>query len=1010
MKKQKIIFSLLALVFSYTAFAQPTAVITDPQKNYKEAKELFIKKEYALAYPLLKELKQAYPENQASNERYIYEDVNYYYIVCELNLRLSIAPEDAKNYIYAIENDPRTGLMSYHLGKYYFMQGQYADAIRYYVAAGYTHLSVDEVSDEKFELAYSYFNIKDFKKAKPLFELIQREHDSRYYVQANYYYGFICFYNGEYSEALASFAVIQDLDQYKTIVPYYVAQIYYFQGKKEEAEKYTETAIAKGNMFYEKEMKQLLGQIYFEQMDFKKALPLLEYYVGKSKKITKETQYELSFCYYKLKQTDKAIEGFKQLSNEKDSLGQNSMYLLADCYLSTNQKENARNAFQYCANNNSNKEQQEVSAFNYAKLSYELNYQDIALSETKNFVTRYPNSVYTPEAKEILVGLLANTNNFTDALALYQSFDKPTAAMQKLYPRILYGKSVEYINDQQLIMADSLLTKVLSLPTSSVIPYAHFWKGEIAYREINYDDAIRHLTAYLDSKAPAQGEANSGTAKYDIGYCWLKKEDYHQALPYFEQTGRSSSAASSLEQDAYIRCADCYYMDKDYARASDMYENVLKNALPESDYALFQKAMIAGIKTPEQKIKLLTSLIHQYPKSSLVPDANLGIADVYMANEKFSNAIPYLNTILAVPDAGDLQPKAYLKLGLVYYNTNNNKAALDNYTQLIQNFPQSPEADEALENVKNIYIQEGRPDDYIALMKKIGKNISDTEADSLTYHTAQVKYIDNDCAAALADFANYLTKYPNGNFVVEASFYSSECYSKNKDWVNALKGYDYISSLGTNKYFERATLAASRINYFELKDYAAAKQNFESLRFSAINQDNKLEALRGLVRCYYQLKDYASADTAAKELLTKKGISTDDKSIADLVLGKSLETNSDSTNAIIAFKSCAAINRSAWGAEARYEIANCEFSLKNFPVAQKAAMTVIKETNSYDYWVTSSYILLGDIFEQKKDFFNAKATYQSVIQNATIDELKTEAQQKLDKALADEAENSKIIN
>src|ERR1700749_1834907 len=98
MKKQKIIFSLLALVFSYTAFAQPTAVITDPQKNYKEAKELFIKKEYALAYPLLKELKQAYPENQASNERYIYEDVNYYYIVCELNLRLSIAPEDAKNY------------------------------------------------------------------------------------------------------------------------------------------------------------------------------------------------------------------------------------------------------------------------------------------------------------------------------------------------------------------------------------------------------------------------------------------------------------------------------------------------------------------------------------------------------------------------------------------------------------------------------------------------------------------------------------------------------------------------------------------------------------------------------------------------------------------------------------------------------------------------------------------------------------------------------------------------
>ncbi|HTC00410.1 MAG TPA: hypothetical protein VK705_06985, partial [Ferruginibacter sp.] len=147
MKKQNIIFSLIALVFSLPAFAQPTAVITDPQKNYKEAKELFIKKEYALAYPLLKEVKKAYPENQASNNRYIYEDINYYYIVCELKLRLPIAVEDAKKYIDAVENDPRIELISYHLGKYYFIQGLYSDAIQYYEAAGFNNLSEEEVSD-----------------------------------------------------------------------------------------------------------------------------------------------------------------------------------------------------------------------------------------------------------------------------------------------------------------------------------------------------------------------------------------------------------------------------------------------------------------------------------------------------------------------------------------------------------------------------------------------------------------------------------------------------------------------------------------------------------------------------------------------------------------------------------------------------------------------------------------------------------------------------------------------
>ena len=73
-------------------------------------------------------------------------------------------------------------------------------------------------------------------------------------------------------------------------------------------------------------------------------------------------------------------------------------------------------------------------------------------------------------------------------------------------------------------------------------------------------------------------------------------------------------------------------------------------------------------------------------------------------------------------------------------------------------------------------------------------------------------------------------------------------------------------------------------------------------------------------------------------------------------------------------------------------------------------MATIRETGSYDNWVTKSYILLGDIFMQQKDYFNAKATYESVAKNSTIPELKAEAQQKLDRATAEEKANSKIGN
>jgi lipopolysaccharide biosynthesis regulator YciM len=82
--------------------------------------------------------------------------------------------------------------------------------------------------------------------------------------------------------------------------------------------------------------------------------------------------------------------------------------------------------------------------------------------------------------------------------------------------------------------------------------------------------------------------------------------------------------------------------------------------------------------------------------------------------------------------------------------------------------------------------------------------------------------------------------------------------------------------------------------------------------------------------------------------------------------------------------------------------------LNQLSTAEKAAMEVIKVTAAYDYWVAKAYILLGDIYLKEKDYFNAKATYKSVADNATIPELKKEAQDKLNAAIAEEQQNSKV--
>mgnify|MGYP001792908223 CR=1 FL=1 len=201
--------------------------------------------------------------------------------------------------------------------------------------------------------------------------------------------------------------------------------------------------------------------------------------------------------------------------------------------------------------------------------------------------------------------------------------------MQKVYPKILFGKATELINDQKLTQADELLTKILNDPNAGKIaPYANFWKGEIAYRTLKYDDAIRNMTAFLQSGSGTQGEASPAAAKYVMGYSYLKKENYKQALAYFSQVAPNISTSSpSLEQDAYVRTADSYFMNRDYSKANAMYNNVINNALPQSDYALFQQAMIAGIKNSGEKIRILNTLSRQYQSSDLIPDKTKEIAN-----------------------------------------------------------------------------------------------------------------------------------------------------------------------------------------------------------------------------------------------------------------------------------------------------------------------------------------------------------------------------------------------
>jgi tetratricopeptide (TPR) repeat protein len=91
-----------------------------------------------------------------------------------------------------------------------------------------------------------------------------------------------------------------------------------------------------------------------------------------------------------------------------------------------------------------------------------------------------------------------------------------------------------------------------------------------------------------------------------------------------------------------------------------------------------------------------------------------------------------------------------------------------------------------------------------------------------------------------------------------------------------------------------------------------------------------------------------------------------------------------------------------------YHIAYCLFQQNKLAEAEKESNKTITIAGSNTYWVVKTYILLSDILVKQKDYFNAKATLQSIIKNAKFSDLKLEAQEKLLQVKVLESKNAKL--
>lgn len=991
--------------------AQESLSYEDYYRNFKAGLVLHDHKNWAAAEDAFEAAYLSHIPAPKADRDALKAEALYYMGKCEVENALPTAELTLLKLLNDYPESVKSRLAYFQLGRHYYQLKKYNNASDWFERVNAKDLSNEEETDFYFMMGYSLFTAKKLEDAKKSFGMI-KDIQGKYYYPANYYYGYILFQQQDYREAQLAFEKIKDSEIYKSVLPFYLAQIYYFRKDFSALYSYAEPFAQNKTFPYHNEMNQLLGQARFENKEFDKAVGYLEYFVKNARSVRKEDMYQLAYACYQQKQYVKAVDYFKELNVVDDSLGQNATYALADCYLKLDRKEEARAAFQQAAKWKYDDGIRQLSMLNYAKLSYELAYYVEALNQSKAFINLYPKSPLFDEVNELLVNTLLMGKDYELALKTIEELDRKSPKINEAYQSLTYRQADESFRNGKKEEALKYLDKSLKTainPTTQALAY--LLKADVLYSKGEYKQAIDEYRNFFgaNSKLAQNLTEQLFYADYGLGYCYYNQKDYNSAQNYFGKcvTDFNRNLNQTVYDDASLRLADCYLVQKDYVNATSRYQ-LYASRNKNNAYALYQLAKIQGYKGDHAaKIETLNKLVNQQAASSYADEAYLNMGDSYYLLGKNSEAIASYQKIISAYPNSQLIPTAYSQIGLVYQNMFQYEKAIENYQYLIRNYSKTAESHAAIDRLKEVYKAQGQPEKFIEFMNSAGAyNISASAQDSLYYQTAEDAYTDGDCANGIKHFTTYLSKFPNGYFATDAHYFRADCYMKQSDFILANKDLESVVANKNHPFYSSALSKAAFISYHKEKNISKAAQYYELLYASTKGNTAHLEVALQLMRCYEQLSD-ARLSEIADDVLNHAESQINDKSEAQYYKAKAAWKSGNFTLAQIELPKVLNYGINARSAECAYYLAQLEFNQGNYQTSLDACFEWKNKYAEYDYWLVKTFILIADNYSAQNNFFQAKATLQSIIDNYN-GELLPEAKAKLQEVKEKELQKSKI--
>ena len=860
-------------------------------------------------------------------------------------------------------------------------KGKYKQAIKLFNQVKSKNLSRQTQPMWYFYMGYAYIQQQEYDQALPLF-LTLTKHQTLYTTHAHYYAGYCYYCKQDFPHAMAEFLAVESLGGYKQIAPYYIVQIYYAQHEYDQIYDRAEKLLTDfPDNPHNDELHRMLGEIYYQDSAYNEAINHLQTYrtlrLEQKQEPLRNDLYLLGMANYSAGYYANAIDYLKEVKEQQDSISENTYLHLGHSYLRVGDEEKAKLSYAAAMRFKINDQLREEAMYNYVQITY---LQGSALGENitafQDFLTEYPNTKYANKVYALMADMYLTSKNYQAAYEALSEIQHPDAKMQETKQYLRYQLGMDAFLQGKMQDAIEWMTQVINndKKTSQYKTEAYYVRAESQYRMHQYAACLEDIKQY-ESQSNVANSPNQVPAMYLKGYALFNQQQMKDAEYTFRQYLTKADNQTTTYADASNRLGDCLFYSRQFDDAIATYQQVVEHNTTGVDYALFQQGYAQGLlhRYPN-KIQTMQTLETRFPHSDYADDALYEQARAHLQLDQYNEAIKAYTQLTTDYPNSNKAAKSALEIGMTYRTLKQYDSAIQAYKNTIQRYAGSEEAYAALEGLEQVFVETNRISDYLAYTKTLDKvNMqAATSEDSLVYVTAELQYMMGNYEQAAAGLTTYLTSFcPGGRYCMIAQYYAANSYYRLKQYDNAIDQYSALADMAGNPYMEEACMRVAELSY-DKGEYRTASYYFQRMEEIASSSAMRTTAQLGVLRCSHLLGDKATTVEAANRLLEEQSIADDIRKEALYYRAKAHLEDNQFGLAVVDLTPLAKEVRTAMGAEAKYQLANCYFQLGSIDMAEEEIMSFTKMQTSQQYWLAKSLILLSDINVARNDLFQAK--------------------------------------